>query len=103
MNLEEKRVILSKICPSVCLLRRSDGRLRICWRERDSMDPSCLVPAVQTASGGVMVWGSFSWHTLGAALFKPSMIEMSVGADHVSSFIITEHILLVISDCVKKL
>jgi len=28
------------------------------------MDPSCLVTTVQ-AGGGVMVWGMFSWHTLG--------------------------------------
>ncbi len=31
------------------------------------MDPSCLVSSVQAAGGdgGVMVWGIFSWHTLG--------------------------------------
>ncbi len=29
------------------------------------MDPSCLVSMVQAAGGGVMVWGIFSWHTLG--------------------------------------
>ncbi|MDF4304838.1 transposase [Vibrio parahaemolyticus] len=29
------------------------------------MDPSCLVSTVQAAAGGVMVWGIFSWHTLG--------------------------------------
>ena len=29
-----------------------------------SMDPSCLVSTVQ--AGGVMVWGIFSWHTLGS-------------------------------------
>ncbi len=28
------------------------------------MDPSSLVSTVQ-AGGGVMVWGIFSWHTLG--------------------------------------
>uniref|UniRef100_A0A803KF64 Uncharacterized protein n=1 Tax=Xenopus tropicalis TaxID=8364 RepID=A0A803KF64_XENTR len=30
----------------------------------ENMDPSCLVTTVQ-AGGGVMVWGMFSWHTLG--------------------------------------
>ncbi len=40
------------------LLQHSDG-VRI-WRK----DPSCLVSTVQ-AGGGVMVWGIFSWHTLG--------------------------------------
>ncbi len=29
------------------------------------MYPSCLVPTVQTAGGGVMVWGIFYWHNLG--------------------------------------
>ncbi len=29
------------------------------------MDPSCLVSTVQAAGGGVIVWGIFSWHTLG--------------------------------------
>jgi len=29
------------------------------------MDPSCLVTTVQAGSGGVMVWGMFSWHTFG--------------------------------------
>ncbi len=31
------------------------------------MDPSCLVSMVQ-AGGGVMVWGIFSWHTLGPSV-----------------------------------
>ncbi len=46
------------------LLRHSDGRVRIWHEEHESMDPSCLVSTVQ-AGGGVMVWGIFSWHTLG--------------------------------------
>jgi len=29
------------------------------------MDSSCLVTTVQASGGGVMVWGMFSWHTLG--------------------------------------
>jgi len=29
------------------------------------MDPSCLVITVQAGGGVVMVWGVFSWHTLG--------------------------------------
>ncbi len=29
------------------------------------MDPSCLVSTVQASGGGIMVWGIFSWHTLG--------------------------------------
>ncbi len=47
------------------LLRHSDGRVRIWRKEHEIMDPSCLVSMVQTDGGGVMVWGIFSWHTLG--------------------------------------
>ncbi len=45
--------------------RQSDGRVRIWPKEHESMDPSCLVSTVQAGGGGVMVWGIFSWHTLG--------------------------------------
>ncbi len=47
------------------LLRHSDSRVRILHEEHESMDPSCLVSTVQAGSGGVMVWGIFSLHTLG--------------------------------------
>ncbi len=47
------------------LLRHSDGRVRIWRKEHESMDPSCLVSMVLAGGGGVMVWGIFSWHTLG--------------------------------------
>jgi len=30
------------------------------------LEDSCLVTAVQAGGGGVMVWGIFSWHTLGS-------------------------------------
>ncbi len=42
-----------------------DGRVRIWRKEHESMDPSCLVSTVQARGGGIMVWGTFSWHTLG--------------------------------------
>ncbi len=47
------------------LLRHSDDRVRIWSTEHESMDPSCLVSMVQAGCGGIMVWGVFSWHTLG--------------------------------------
>ncbi len=51
------------------------------------MDPSCLVSTVQAGGGGVMVWGIFSWHTLG--LLVPiehnlnATAYLSIVADHV--------------------
>ncbi len=47
------------------LLRHSDGMVRIWRKEHERMDPSCLVSTVHAGGGGVMVWGIFSWHTLG--------------------------------------
>ncbi len=47
------------------LLWHSDGRVRIWRKELENMDPSCLVSTVQAGGGCVMVWGIFSWHTLG--------------------------------------
>ncbi len=58
------------------LLQHSDSRVRIWRKEHESMDPSCLVSTVQAGGGDVMVWGIYSWHTLGPlctnwASFKP--------------------------------
>ncbi len=74
------------------LLRHSDGRVRIWRKEHESMDPSCLVSTVQ-AAGGVMVWGTFSWHTLG--LLVPiehclnAIAYLSIVADHVLTIMTT--------------
>jgi len=46
------------------LLRHSDGRVRIWRKPNENMDPSCFT-TVQAGGCGVMVWGMFSWHTLG--------------------------------------
>jgi len=56
------------------LLRHSDGRVRIGRKQNENMDPSCLVTTVQAAGGDLMVWGMFSWHTLGSLV----PIEMAV-------------------------
>ena len=58
------------------LLRHSDGRVRIWRKQLESMDPSCLVSTVQAGGGGAMVWGIFSWHTLGPLV----LIEHRVNA-----------------------
>ncbi len=54
------------------------------------MDPSCLVSTVQAAGGGVMVWGIYSWHTLGP--FEHCLNDtayLSIVADHVHPFMTT--------------
>ncbi len=70
------------------LLRHSDSRVRIRRKEHESMDPSCLVSTVQAAgAGGVMVWGIFSWHTLGPLEPIERCLNatdyLSIVADHV--------------------
>ncbi len=79
------------------LLRHSDGRVRIWRKEHESMDPSCLVSTVQ-AGGGVMVWGVFSWHTLGLLVPIEHRLNatayLSIVADHVHPFMTTVYHLL---------
>ncbi len=75
------------------LLQHSDGRVRIWCKEHESMDPSCLVSTVQAAVGGVMVWGIFSWHTLGPLVPIEYRLNttayLSIVADHVHPFMTT--------------
>jgi len=58
------------------------------------MDPSCLVTTVQAGGGGgVMVWGMFSWHTLGPLVLIGHRLNatayLSIVSDHVHPFIAT--------------
>ncbi len=50
------------------------------------MDPSCLVSTVQAGGGGVMVWGIFSWYTLGPLVPIEHRLNatsyLSIVADH---------------------
>ncbi len=75
------------------LLRHSDGRVRIWRKEHESMDPSCLVSMVQAGGGGVIVWGIFSWHTLGPLVPVEhrlnTTVYLSIVADHVHPFMTT--------------
>ncbi len=61
------------------------------------MDPSCLVSMVQ-AAGGVMVWGIFSWHTVGPLVSIEHRLNatdyLSIVADHIHPFMNTVHHLL---------
>ncbi len=74
------------------LLQHSDGRVRIWRKEHESMDPSCLVSTVQAGGGGVMVWGIFSWQTLGPLVTIEHRLNttdyLSI-VDHVHPFMTT--------------
>ncbi len=69
------------------LLWHWDGRVRIWRKEHESMDPSCLVSTVQASGDDVMVWRTFSWHTLGPLV----PIEHRLNATAYLS-IVTDHV-----------
>ncbi len=75
------------------LLRYSDDRVSIWCKEHENMDPSCLLSVVQAGGGGVMVWGIFSWHTLGPLVpidhHLNATAYLSIVADHIHPFMIT--------------
>ncbi len=76
------------------LLRHSDGRVRIWRKEHESIDTSCLASMVQAAGGGVIVWGRFSWHTLGPLVpivhrINTTAFFHSIVVDHVHPFMTT--------------
>ncbi len=75
------------------LLRHSDGWVRIWRKEHESMDPSYLVLTVQAGGGGVMLWGIFSWHTLGPLVPIEHRLNatafLGIAADHVHPFMTT--------------
>ncbi len=78
---------------SQILLRHSDGRVRIWRKEHQNMDPSCLVSRVQADGGSLMVWGIFSWHTLGPLVPIDHRLNatayLSIVADHDHPFMTT--------------
>jgi len=56
------------------------------------MDPLCLLTTVQAGCGGVMVWGMFSWHTLGPlpnGQFLNATAYQRIVSDHVNPFMAT--------------
>ncbi|KAJ8417767.1 hypothetical protein AAFF_G00226100 [Aldrovandia affinis] len=75
--------------------RHADGRGRIWCKQHESMHPSCLVSMVQAGGGGggVMVWGMFSWHTLGPLIPIEHCLNatayLSLVADCVHPFMVT--------------
>ncbi len=62
------------------------------------MDSSGLVSTVRVGDGGVMVWGVFSWHTLGPLVpikhCLNTTVYLSIVADHVHPFMTTVYHLL---------
>uniref|UniRef100_A0A9J7ZI12 Uncharacterized protein n=1 Tax=Cyprinus carpio carpio TaxID=630221 RepID=A0A9J7ZI12_CYPCA len=61
------------------------------WRKQnENIDPSCLVTTVKAGGGGVMVWGMFSWHTLGPLVPIGHRLNatayLSIVSDHMSLF-----------------
>ncbi len=69
------------------------NHVRIWRKEHETMDPSCLVSTVQASGGSVMVWGIFSWYTLGPLVPIEHCLNatayLSIVADHVRPFITT--------------
>ncbi len=78
------------------LLRHSDCRVRIWREEHESMDPSSIVSTVQAGGGGIMVWGIFSWHTLGLLVPIEHRLNatayLSIVADYVHPFMTTVYL-----------
>jgi len=66
-NLQEltkiRQLKTGKMLPGLMSLDFS--RVRIWVKQNENMDPACLVTTVQAGGDGVMVWGMFSWNTLG--------------------------------------
>ena len=63
MDEQWKKVIWSD--ESRFTLFKSDGETRV-WRlPKEKYDIDCVVPTVKHGGGGVMVWGCFTWKSLG--------------------------------------
>ncbi len=92
----KKRCLVWWVSISVVAFR---CRVRIWRKDHESMDLSCLVSMVQVGGvGGVIVWGIFSWHTLGLLVPIEHRLNasdyLSIVADHVHPFMTTVYHLL---------
>ncbi len=72
------------------------------WHKgHERMDLSCLVSKVQAGGGGVMVWGIFSWRTLGPSVPIEHRLNatayLRIVADHVHPFMTVYHLLMATS------
>ncbi len=63
------------------------------FHAHESMDPSCLVSTVQAGGGGLMVWGIFSWYTLGPLVpiehRLNTTVYLNIVADYAHPFMTT--------------
>lgn len=73
------------------------------WHKQpESMNPFCLISAVQAGDGGVMVWVMYSWLTLRPSVPAEYSLSvayyLSIAADYVHSFMSTvDHLLMATS------
>jgi len=70
---EWKKVIWSD--ESRYTLFQSDGRTRV-WRlPKERYDVECVILTVKHGGGGVMVWGCFTWDSLGPLVRVDGVID----------------------------
>ena len=71
----------------------ADGRIRIWLQQQEFMNLIWLVSTIRAAAVGVMVWGMYSWYTLGNMIpINHRLITtayMTVPADHLFPFMVT--------------
>ncbi|GFT23280.1 transposable element Tcb1 transposase [Trichonephila clavipes] len=69
------------------MLHRTDGRWRIRRETSERNHPATIAGTVQAGGGSIMVWGMFSWHSLGSLIIVEGTMDQykyaSVLADHV--------------------
>lgn len=72
------------------LLHRTDGRWRIRRETSENRHPATIAGRVQAGGGSVMVWGMFSWHSLGALIVVDGTMDQfkyaAILADHVHPY-----------------
>ncbi|GFV03194.1 transposable element Tcb1 transposase [Trichonephila clavipes] len=72
------------------MLYRTIGRWRIRRETSEGNHPATIAGTVQAGGGSIMVWGMFSWHSLGSMIIVEGTMDQykyaSVPADHVHPY-----------------
>ena len=72
------------------MLHRPDGRWRIRCETSESKHPATIAGRVQAGGGSILVWGMFSWYSLGALRIVEGTMDqykyVSILADHVHRY-----------------